>query len=134
MRRTGWIAVLLKVPLCAALAFAFLAMTLAQPGVHAMAKAAAIAGASETVHATHSASQADDARHGGDQQHADNGSANGGDSSDPLCDIQCAPVSVMPVDGLGLCGAIARCYAALPFPKLADREPIGLIRPPRTLV
>ena len=129
----GWIAVLLRVPLCAALAVAFLAMTLAQPGVHAMAKAGPIASASETAHVAHRTPSAEHAHHGGDHQHA-NGGASAGDISDPLCDIQCAPVSVMPVNGFGLCGAVARCYAAQAFSKLADREPIGLIRPPKTLV
>lgn len=134
MRQTGWIAVLLRVPLCAALAVAFLAMTLAQPGVHAMAKAGAAVGASESAHAMHSAPKAEVERHGSDHQHVDKRSASSGDSSDPLCDIQCAPVSVMPVNGFGLCDAVARCYGALAFSKLANREPIGLIRPPRTLV
>ena len=131
MRQTGWIAVLLRVPLSAALAVAFLAMTLAQPGVHAMAKAGAVVGASESSHATHIASKAEDAHHGGDHQHANNSGAGSGDNSDPLCDIQCAPVSVMPVDGFGICGAVARCHGVLSFSKLADREPIGLTRPPK---
>lgn len=131
MRQTGWIAVLLRVPLCAALAVAFLAMTLAQPGVHAMANAGAVAGASESAHAMHSASNAEVPRHGGNHQHADGGSASSGDSSGPLCDIQCAPVSVVPVNGFGLCCAVARCHGVLAFSKLADREPIGLTRPPK---
>jgi hypothetical protein len=131
MKRTGCMRFLLRVPLCATLALSFLAMTLAQPGVHAVAKAGATASSIEQL--VHEASGLAEAHHGHGHRHAHEPVDTAGGSSDNTCDVQCAPASAVPVDGFGLRSFVARCYAAPAFSKLGDGIRYDLIRPPKSL-
>jgi hypothetical protein len=131
MRKTGWNAIFLKVPLHAALAVLFLAMTLSQPSAQAMAQVGTIAGVLEQVDENAIAVEIAVSISVKGHFHAHKMGSDGNGTYDRVCDVQCAPLNVMLVDGFGIRGVLARCYSAIVTPKLADREPIGLTRPPK---
>ena len=139
MRTLGHMSVAATTRVRAVMAFAFLLMTVVQPGLLTQANAALpsevqlSSGVENPVHgdSLHSHGRADEASADRDHKKADHNHSE--EASDEDCEVHCAPIHAVPVACPALSSAATRCFAPHAATVLPLSEYAELIRPPRTL-